>query len=511
MIKDTYELQGFSTPKMPKLKGHVKLILRNHKTGKVEVSEGENIVTNAIADIMALNFLGGVDYSKILGTDGIWKTWFGGVLAFENAHTNLDADKYQMPTSDSNVEHCVTGYNPLIAHAGQTSIDEAHDDDSKRGNPSTSEYYPTDNSMKIVWEWGRQKGNGTIRSLSLCHTDVGSYGTGSTSYGFANNFEPFAVINQVTSFWNELIVQYADVKSVQIMYDDAHALAFYKTDTDEVTVYIRKLSYLKSGLHQTLETSENLQVSFPITTPFNLYAQPYYYFDYVNKYLWLFTNLDSASTYDNDDIRYFVIDCENKALVNLGTTQEPLYYKTIRSDNPNIAPLGMGLTEYANILKIGNYFLFPTSTSPQWSGNTTRPEAWITGYQKINMSDTSDQETIAFNASQQFSQSLMGAGDVFINNGRVINGLTGYSCKQQFNQSGAVYHNLFFSTPDKAISYAQWLKKDAGYTTYINPSRYILANKMLLTTKYNLSQAVQKDANKSMTVEYTLTEVSGNE
>lgn len=495
MIKDTHELNGFNTIKFPKLKGHIKLTLKNAKTKKVEhVVEGDNIVTNAVADIFANNYLGGIDYGKILGDEGIWKTWFGGVLCFEDEHTNLNATDYY--PYDSNT-------NALTAHAGQTPIDANHDDDIKRGNPTTNAYVFDETSAKMVWEWGTTHGNGVISALSLCHTDTGSYGLGSDTYDFKNSFEPFAILNPATTFWNNLNVQYADAKSVQVMYDDSHALAYYKTDEQTITVYVRKLAYMKAGIHQTLETSATFQRAFTITMPFTLYAQPYYYFDYENKYLWIFHNLTGASTYDNDDIKYCKIDCENEELVDLGSGT---YYGTIHSDNPNIAPLGMGLTEYANILKVGNYFLFPTSTSPQWSGSAGRPEAYITGYQKINMSNISDQETIAFNDTQIYSQSLMGAGNVIVNNGRVINGLTGYTCKQQFAPSSALYHNVFFSTPDKVSTYAQWLKKDTGYTTYTNPPRYILANKMLLTTKYDLPTAVTKTPSQSMTVEYTLTE-----
>ncbi len=510
MIKDKYELQGFSAPKMPKLKGHVKLIMRDHKTGKVEVSEGENIVTNVVSELMAANYLGGIDYSKILGTDGIWKTWFGGVLVFESAHANLDADKYYPPSSDENV---------LVAHAGQTSIDEDHDDDSTRGNPSTSEYVFSDNSAKIVWEWGRQKGNGTIRSLSLCHTDVGSYGLGSLAYDFKNNFEPFSIINQGTSFWTSYNIVDRDPKVPMAMYDDSHSISFFPKEntTDTITVVIRKLAYLKSGLLQTLSATDNQEVSFDIQVPFTFYNSaiqysPYYYYEPETKYLWLFDNRTGASTWDKDDIKYCKIDTVNQTLVDFGSG---VYYKTIHSDTEDIAPLGMfvaqGGGEFANIHRIGNYFYFPTATSPVWSGYTDQRGTFVTGYKAIELDSTTGEATanqfnITFNDTQQHPQSLMGNG-ILVNNGRVVNYHTGYTCKPIYTV-GANTRVIFLSNPNSPTTYGI-VQKGGGYAS-LNVPQYILANKMLLTTKFNLSQAVQKDANKSMTVEYTLTEVSGS-
>ena len=495
VAKDKTELHGFDHVRMPELHGHVKLTLRNVHNGKTEVIEGDNIVTDAVKDIMKANYLGGIDYAKMFP---LWQKWFGGVLCFNSAFSIPQGETDPDPS-----DYYPSSSNTLIAHAGQTAIDVEHDDDLKRGNPLTSSYVKTDNSMKLVFEWGTTHGNGTIRALALTHSDTGSYGLGSDTYGFKNNFEPFAVLNQSTDFWNSLTVEYGDPKSVQVMYDDTHALAFYKKDTNTITVYIRKLAYLKSGLHQTLETSTELQSSFDVTIPFNLYANPCFYFDYTNKYLYIFHNLTSASAYDDQNIKYCVIDCENEVLLDLGSG---VYYKTIQSDAHDIAPLGMGMTEYANILKIGDNFYFPTSSSPVWSGNVNYPYANVTGYKKIDITSPASQSTISFNEVQSIMQSPMGAGDIFINNGRVVNGATGYTCKQQFTPNGPTYHNLFLSTPDKPITYAQWLKKDDGYTTSIAPSRFLLANKLLLTTKYNLTNAVTKTTSQSMTLEYTLTE-----
>ena len=66
MVRDYKRTEEFGMPKLPQLKGHVKLTLHNCKNGKNEIIEGENIVTNAVRDIFLNNSMGGVDYSMLL-------------------------------------------------------------------------------------------------------------------------------------------------------------------------------------------------------------------------------------------------------------------------------------------------------------------------------------------------------------------------------------------------------------------------------------------------------------
>ena len=502
-IKEKTQLRGFDNIKMPELHGHVKLTLKNVHNGKTEVIEGDNIVTDAVKDIMKANYLGGIDYSKMFP---LWQKWFGGVLCFGSAfaipqgETDPDPADYY-PTSD----------NALIAHAGQTAIDVDHDDDMKRGNPLTSSYVSTASSMKVVFEWGTTHGNGTIRSIALTHSDTGSYGLGSNTYNFKNDFEPLEKLNVSSSFWNQLTVENDDVKNVQIMYDETHGLSF----TNEGGLYqatdflfkVKKLAYTKSGLFQTLSATDELDREFYVTVPITIWNKPCYYFDYENKYLWLFYNLKTDTTLDidpetgNSIITYCIIDCENEQLVNLGTEQDPVYKKTIYSDAGDIAPLGVQ-QDYVNILKVGNYFYFPTSSNPTWH---IYNGVNVNGLKKINITNTSDQTPVSFNETQKFYQSFMGKSDIFVNSGRVINGTTGYTCKPTLETVDNQLHNHLFSSPDRPSTYAQPEKIGTSVTSITKP-QFILANKLILATKYNLAGAITKSTSQSMTLEYTLTE-----
>ena len=488
-FSDKMEVQSLGGMKFPTLKGHVKITLHNCMNGKNRVIEGENIITNAIPDILKYNFMNGIDAGSILP---LVDTWFGGILVYEQAHT-LNADNYNIPNDT---------HNHLFAHAGDEAPATAAiaQEDLQRGSPLQT--IRTDNSITHTWEWGHAQGNSGdryIRSLALCHKDVGNAGLGNLSTAF-HNLNPFAKINVGTSAWTAFNIAYEDAKDVHAMYDDANGLSF-KLDSGNIIVSIKKLAYLKTGLCQTMTASSSLARTFTITPPFTLYAQPCYYFDRTTKYLWIFTNMTSATTRDVEYIKYFVIDCENEALVDLGSG---VYYKTIQSDYAKIAPLGV-LDDYTNLIKQGSDVFFPTSDNPsmhQYNGVN------VTGLQRIDLSNTADQETITLNDVQTYYQSFMSGGDILVNSGRVVNGDTGFTCASFLPVHAETLHNHLFSTPDLVSSYVQPVKMD-GYTSSITYPRYILANKFVHTTLYNIPNAdiFHKTATESMSIAYTIEEV----
>ena len=242
-----------------------------------------------------------------------------------------------------------------------------------------------------------------------------------------------------------------------------------------------------------------------------MYAQPSYFFDIENKYLWVFYNNTSTcgtdsgaywwnGTWDNNTVNYFVVDCENEEIIDEGT---------IESDTNDLAPLSMpravgaGYSEtdfYVNacIVKEGNYVYLPTGTiEGYW---TDYSNYRITGYKKINITNQADQTALTFNTTQNAFLSAIKAGGLIINPGRVVNGGVGYSCVSQFSES-----NRAFNDVNKPSFLAMPI--GVGNQTGTLP-RYLAANKMVNTTKWNLPSSVQKTSSQSMTIEYTLQEVS---
>ena len=519
VIKDKTELNGFNSMRLPKLKGKVKITLHNCKTGKNEIVEGENIVTNAVRDIYLNNVMGGVDYSK---TMPLWSNWFGGVLAFENAFTvdqqtgNPDPNDYYIQGND---------VNECVAHAGGTVIPTDHDDDLLRGSPTTSAFVKTISSIKQVWEWLPSHGNSgkPISALALTHKDTGDAGTGSTYYAF-QNFSPFDFI-QGTQLPNSSIATVAD-DNLLTQYDDNHGLWFHIGDstqyadhrqdsfeTKKLTIEIRNLPYAKAGLFETFHARSDNPRRFTVeTTGANMYLQPAYYFDYANKYLWLFYNNTSVinvttsshwgtGDYDKDDISYFVVDCVNETIVDEGT---------IHSDTNDIMPLslmkitGTGNTDHSQfitqIIKDGNYVYFPTGyVNDQYSWSAVS-KFITTGYKKINISNQSEQTSLAFSSNQDSLRPVRKCGNLIVNSGRIINGGTAYPCVSQFPNS---YTTVFQRTD---IPSSLVLPIGTGEIVG-NYARYIVAPKLLMTTKWNLPTPVQKTASQAMAIEYELEEV----
>ena len=163
------------------LKGHTKITLTDVNTGKKEVVESDNMVTNAVASILAHNYSGLTDFHKLLPL----KDLFGGVLMFQNNITE-DADNYNPPSETT---------NPMIANAGQTAHSTAS---TTRGNPNGGEKVETETSIKYVWDWATNQGNGSINCVCLCPNSFGDNGLKPFSTS-GNLWTPIAVDNSALS------------------------------------------------------------------------------------------------------------------------------------------------------------------------------------------------------------------------------------------------------------------------------------------------------------------------
>ena len=164
------------------IKGHTKIVLADPLTGKPkEIVESDNMVTNAVASVLANNFCGITDFSRIMPL----RKLFAGVMLFQNEMTE-SADGYNVP-SDL--------VNPMIAHAG----DLANDTESfLRGSPVPSDYEITDTSIKQVFFWPTTHGNGTIRCCCCVPATFGNMG----AKPFNDEFSPLSQLAMDNSLPN---------------------------------------------------------------------------------------------------------------------------------------------------------------------------------------------------------------------------------------------------------------------------------------------------------------------
>ena len=217
-----------SGEKMP-LKGHTKLILTDTETGKQNVIEDDNIVTNAVANLLAKNYSGLADFHLLMPL----KSLFGGVMCFQNP-IDQQANNY-LPPRDTQ--------NPMIAHAGN----EAHTTASTlRGNPNGGETVVTDTAIKFVWDWATNQGNGTINTVCLCPANMGNIGLKPFD-GTQSLLKPMSVINNPMQGDTTITRDVAKRVPISINEDGTEGKCIWWTGTtfEEITV---KHDWLKYGI-----------------------------------------------------------------------------------------------------------------------------------------------------------------------------------------------------------------------------------------------------------------------
>ncbi len=147
------------------LKGRSVIELRDVHTGQVEKYEDENLVTEAVRDVLNCNIKGmlynnpGVD--SIHGEDWMLplkKNLMGGILLYQNELEEKE-DNIYAPLS-----------NPLIGYA---SDDANNTEDACRGSRNLTESKEVDGGYRFVWDFATSQANGTISSICLTSTPAG--------------------------------------------------------------------------------------------------------------------------------------------------------------------------------------------------------------------------------------------------------------------------------------------------------------------------------------------------
>lgn len=513
--------------KLPTLKGHVKIYTTDKKGRITKFTEGDNVVTNAVRDILANDWLGALDPTKMTP---LHEKWYGGLMLYSNDHDNLDPDDYFMRDNIG---------NPSVGHAG-------HDNQFDRsifvtrGFYDTSKEVKTKNSIKQVWNFSEDSGSMSFKSLSLCNESAGCIGLVSfeSNNGAFNGFLPFEILSErIPNFLGGCNA--AD--NVCFMIDDTHAGWFTigepgeyynmhsRFETHYITIYSKRLAITKVGLITTRDVNPTYDDYFTIDLNDSLWVQPA--FMYENGILWIFSNITGTEgtgsgdnlTYDQTTMRYWKIDVANKQLVDSGSWPyfsslgpcaiegkgwydgyAPMYIGT-RSMNPCLAHT----TFYDNDL-----VFFPECNNPASSG--VAPAFNVSGLRSISLTSGYPYAPVYYPTESYEMTCFMGApfgapgqSHPIIMPGKIINSLVAYDCEQDpfwvDNRhvviGGATQYN--FLTPTKPSSYVI----PVGTADNCTLMRSFVANKFLDTTKFNLSNTFVKADNETLTVEYTLTEV----
>lgn len=487
MIKENIDSMRLSFNKFPKLKGHVRIELKDVKTGKREtVFEGDNMITNALRDIFASNYCGALDYRWLLP---LYSKMLGGVLCFRNTldvSSEGAADDYFIP--DDSV-------NELIAHAGQTALSDQADD-IKRGNPLNTSMVVTDGAVTLAFEWGSTAGNGTISSVALTHSDVGDAGTGSNSNAFRSlipvinaNFNGYTSKN---AMWTHVVSQ-AD-NMVFFVGTDGYGYRFIANGTT-VTLTRIPLAYKKTGLvaEQPFVDRDSIKTQ-TITTDTSYdssnYGNPYFCYVEETNRLWLFYSTSAGRSIKVEEIN----------LADWGTAN---WHAT--NHDSEFSNLG------ANIMALVNWH--PSLVLPYSNGSVYFPKTavsgnTVSGFLRVNLTSTADQSELTANVipfggvfPTSAARRIIAGKQFVINNGSL------YPCTSDDTDVGTGIVNInYFAFLDQKKGLAN-LGGQYGYNNPASQSYYVAISKFYLGTKFNLPTPIQKSNTQSMVITYTLTEV----
>lgn len=227
-----------------RLKGVMEITLTDEKTGAVEQATEENMITEAVNNILGLNPMG-IFYAATGEYDGavLWNeallpicpNMIGGILLFSN-------------TLDEEAGHLYEGSENLpVAYASNDVNSTAN---LARGSLNLTESKALSNGYKFVWEFTPNQGNGTIAAVALTSSFGGQNGYGSKE-GDASAFLELkeADIGEIPDE-NKMVL----FEAVELRFEDD---LLYSITFENASVRIRKLRLpvFSLGLNERLDDS----------------------------------------------------------------------------------------------------------------------------------------------------------------------------------------------------------------------------------------------------------------
>lgn len=275
------------------IKGTAKIELTDVKTGKKEIYQHDNMITNAVNDVLSLNPLG---FKSKLVDNGILfpvvPKLIGGVLLCENP-LEEDPAKYWVPND-----------NPIVGYSGYNVNTNA---DPKRGslNQVESGVLEDGSGYRFVFDFATSQGNGVISALGLTSNAGGSNGygnavltenglveylsntkgSGSSSYGFTEFVERGTHLSE----------------TVLLLPEKNEAIGIWKTGSNMFMLRRTKMALSSVGLFDdpNVLPYENEHTDIPLF--FSTFGAVESYFTFVgdeNGFIWGFEH--AGGTYGNE-------------------------------------------------------------------------------------------------------------------------------------------------------------------------------------------------------------------
>lgn len=464
------------------LKGHTKIILADALTGKVtDVVESDNMVTNAVQDVLNHNFGGFSNFSNSILMP--YKNLFNGVMLFQEQITE-SASNYLIP-SDLD--------NPMIANAGPTPHATAS---VYRGNPNGGESQETSNSVKFVWDWSTNQGNGRINCVCLCPGIMGNIGLKPID----DTQTPYYQIARYYQTGGNITEEWAIKAPFNTVYDQYH----YSIWLDGATFKLKKVKhdYSKFGILRnndsfavvnertaTIRTGNNRFVAEGMKNGIH-----YYYVIHATSATTLMVDRIKANLDDTSEA--LVVDT-----LDVTCSDTSFYTNAVESRNGSLPIFAVdgdylyymhsGRTKLykINLYNNADVTLLDGETTIEWgSGATT------------------------YNNREEFSNPIVISNGLVFGSTYIINGGKIYPLKRTNNiglPTSISYFGYrscaYFARKNDAPSAAYAISRQNYDDTQGNGQSNILVPTFLSTIN-NLEDEITKSPSKTMKVEYTLTE-----
>lgn len=134
-----------------KYKGVAEIELTDIRTGKKTKQIEENIVTNAIANILTQNPWGAINFQQYTNV----AKFMSGIMLFDK-------------TINENVNNTMIPFNPVSWAGDDTNTGSS----TVRGSINNPACIVTETGIKLVWEWNTSQGNGTYKCIGLTHPSI---------------------------------------------------------------------------------------------------------------------------------------------------------------------------------------------------------------------------------------------------------------------------------------------------------------------------------------------------
>ncbi|WP_151410759.1 hypothetical protein [Anaerococcus sp. Marseille-P9784] len=462
------------------LKGKSIIELIDVKTHKKEVYEDENLVTNAVPDLLRLNPSGLMFPIQSTSTKfeeeifPIANKCYGGILLFEDK-LEEDPAKYIVPST-----------NKIIGYA---SNDVNSTDSQMRGSANLNESTPLENGYKFVWDFSTSQANGRISSLALTHYRGGTNFYGDI-YGKGNNTIKLNSVSRDVG--NEVLRIYIGMVEANPLTNTFTSIWPLMNKTLEIVKFKEAISSV--GLNDKI-SRECFQKIEKLTLDIqdfykdvrSFYQEYSAFFDGEDGYYYGFI-LGESSNNKNTRLNRIKIKKEDYSFTIDHWTIEDLRLTNVGSYPSND---DYGAYRRTNsLIKDGYLYTINTSKTIIIKININNPidiKEIDLGF-KSNFEPDSD----SYSCLYKYGDYIIGSDFVIDKNDNVLRTKSSY----------------FYRLMTPFIEYGTFI---IGYGSYVRDNYRSLYKMLYLMTPYlgtinNLSSPILKTADKTMKITYTLTE-----